>query len=272
MAANAAMFVFGKSPGAVKEGERFNMANGDDIKLHDKVIAPIMKKGEAFDLSSGRLLTFLSMFTKRAKEWGWNSPVLGILNIPEDANDVNSPTDSLLENYGQISMQRIRAFEQTYIHTPERTAQDTEMMSKCLLASLTEDALARLMLVEDEYHIGGELEEFKMYKQAQPKGKAFKGKTKDAKTRVPDPEWLAKNIKPSPIDKIAHHRGAPWHWCSPETGGKCAGCWRKHKPDECMGTARSTASVRSTSSAKTGAGDAKKVMDQDSDEENNMED
>jgi hypothetical protein len=149
MAANAAVFVFGKSPGAIKDGERFSMGDGEDIKLYDKVIVPITKKGEAFDLSSGRLLTFLSMFTRRAKEWSWNSPVLGILNIPEDANDLNSPTNSLLESYGQISMQRIRAFEQTYIHTPEPTAQDTEMMSKCLLASLTEDALARVMLVED---------------------------------------------------------------------------------------------------------------------------
>jgi hypothetical protein len=65
-----------------------------------------------------------------------------------------------------------------------------------------------------------ELGELKICKQAQPKGKPFKGKTKDAKMRVPDPEWLAKNIKPSPIDKIAHHRGAPWYWCSPETRGK----------------------------------------------------
>jgi hypothetical protein len=127
-----------------------------------------------------------------------------------------------------------------------------------------------------------ELEELKMYKQAQPEGKPFKGKAKDAKTRthVPDPEWLAKNIKPSLIDKIAHHRGAPWYWYSPESGGKCAGCWRKHKPDECKGTARSTTSVRSTSSAKMGAGDAKRlrllkalsvVMDQDSEEDNDME-
>jgi hypothetical protein len=105
---------------------------------------------------SGCLLMFLLMFAGRAKEWGWSSPVLGILNIPQDANDMNSPTDSLLESYGHISMERIRAFEMTYIHTKERTAQDTDLMHKCLLASLTEDALARIMLVEDEYHIAGE--------------------------------------------------------------------------------------------------------------------
>jgi hypothetical protein len=152
----AAAAPFGKSPGAVKEGVMFDMTDAGDIKLYDKVIAPFTKKGEAFDLSSGRLLTFLSMFTGRAKEWSWSSPVLGILNIPENANDLNSPTDSLLKGYGQISMDCIRAFKATYIHTEERAAQDTNLMHKCLLASLTEDALARIMLVKDEYHVAGE--------------------------------------------------------------------------------------------------------------------
>jgi hypothetical protein len=139
-----------------KEGELFNMKDEGNVRLYDKAIKPITKKGGAFDLSSGCLFMLLSMFAGRAKEWGWNSPVLGILNISEDANDVNSPTNSLLESYGRISLDRIRAFERTYIHTHEQTAQDTEMMSKCLLASLTEDALARVMLVKDKYHDGGE--------------------------------------------------------------------------------------------------------------------
>jgi hypothetical protein len=412
----AAAAPFGKSPGAAKEGLLFDMTNEGDIKLYDKVIKPITKKGEAFDLTSGRLLTFLSMFAGRAKEWGWSSPVLGILNIPEDAADVNSTTDSLLESYGHISLERIRDFERTYIHTQDRAAQDTEMMSKCLLASLTEDALATVMLVEDEYHVGGEpsgnlllrviiressldsnatatvirtklstldqymptvksnikvfntyikvqlrmltargettndllvhlfaayqkaldknfreearrelkmyergqtitpsrlmatmeqywevlvekgewdapseeeqqlmvikaeLEELRITKQApayKPKGKPFKGKSNDTKMRtgVPDPEWLMKNIKPSPINKIALHRGAPWYWCSTESGGKCAGCWRKHKPDECKGTARSTTS----SAGRPASGDAKKlkllqalsvVMNEESDDDN----
>jgi hypothetical protein len=377
-------FRFGKSPGAVKEDRPFNMEDSDDIKLYEKAIAPITKKNEAlFDLSSGRLLTFLSMFATRAKEWGWNSPPDGILHIPVDAADPNSPTDSLLELYGQIDMERIRRYERTYIHTEVRIAQDTEMMAKCLMASLTEDAVAKIMLVEDEYHIAGEpsgnlllriiiressldsnatatvirtklstlehympqvksnIKEFntyvklqlkmltargettndllvhlfaayqkasdknfreeakrelKLYERGQAitphqlmasmeqywevlvqKGEwdapsdeeqqlmvmraeleelreskkapaqdykpktAYKGKSKDSKSGrkyAPDPDWLANNEKPSPIDKIAYNRGSAWYWCSTETGGKCAGCWRKHKPKDCKGTAR----------------------------------
>jgi hypothetical protein len=106
-----------------------------------------------------------------------------------------------------------------------------------------------------------ELEEPKMLKQAPAhptgaKGRPFKGKAKGGKTRVnaQDPEWLAKNLKPSPFDKIAHHRGDPWYWCSPESGGKCNGCWRKHKPMECKGTAMLAA--RST---KAKSGDAEEL-------------
>jgi hypothetical protein len=49
----AVLIPFGKSPGVAKEGELFNMRDKGDVKLYDKVIKPIMKKGEAFDLSSG---------------------------------------------------------------------------------------------------------------------------------------------------------------------------------------------------------------------------
>jgi hypothetical protein len=68
-----------------------------------------MKKGEAFDLSSGCLLTFLSMFTRRAKEWGWNLPVLGILNILKDANNPNSPTVGKLQIDQHATHQGVQA-------------------------------------------------------------------------------------------------------------------------------------------------------------------
>jgi hypothetical protein len=105
-------------------------------------------------------------------------------------------------------------------------------------------------------------EDLKMFEQtAQQTGakeRPSKGKAKDAKlrTNVPDPEWLVKNLKPSPIDKVARHREAPWYWCSPKSGGKCAGCWRKHIPKECKGTARS---ARSVARSKAKSCDAEKI-------------
>jgi hypothetical protein len=60
-----------------------------------------------------------------------------------------------------------------------------------------------------------------------------------------DPEWLAKNQKPNPLTKIMWHRNKAWNWCSTETGRKCGGCWRVHKPSQCKGIAPGLSKSRS---------------------------
>lgn len=44
--------------------------------------------------------------------------------------------------------------------------------------------------------------------------------------------------KPKDIHKPVVINGANWYWCCPETGGKCTGQLRKHKPSECEGKAK----------------------------------
>jgi hypothetical protein len=90
----------------------------------------------------------------RATEFGWNSEVLGILNIPEDPLNAAGGLDNLLVNYGMISIERVRAFEETYIHLPIRAANDTDMLYRCQMASLLESALSTLLLKKDEYSVG----------------------------------------------------------------------------------------------------------------------
>ena len=44
--------------------------------------------------------------------------------------------------------------------------------------------------------------------------------------------------KPPPegeMHKTRHWNGKEWHYCCKETGGKCGGVWRVHKPPECKG-------------------------------------
>jgi hypothetical protein len=90
----------------------------------------------------------------RATEFGWNAEVLGILNIREDPLDAAGELDNLLDNYGMISIERVRAFEETYIHLPIRAANDTDMLYKCQMASLSENALSTLLLKKDEHYVG----------------------------------------------------------------------------------------------------------------------
>ena len=70
-----------------------------------------------------------------------------------------------------------------------------------------------------------------------------KAKKKPKKEKKADPAWLANKIKPQgDLTKPRMHRDKAWYWCSPETGGKCSGAWRRHKPSECKGWAQSTSS------------------------------
>ena len=57
-----------------------------------------------------------------------------------------------------------------------------------------------------------------------------------AKRKVPaKPDWLEKNEKPDPIDEERTWKTKTFHYCCEETGGKCDGKWRVHKPSECKG-------------------------------------
>jgi hypothetical protein len=53
------------------------------------------------------------------------------LNIPKDPLKVAGEFNNLLLNYGVISINRVRAFEATYIHLLIRVANNTDMLYKC---------------------------------------------------------------------------------------------------------------------------------------------
>lgn len=381
---------FGKSPGVVRAHDDLDMTVEADQKLYFRATSSFMGKNEKFDLSSERLLAYMGKLTERCSEYGWNEDVTGITYIPVDPLNAAAEVDNLLTNYGQISLDRVRAFEETYIQLPIRAANDTDMMYKCQMASLTEGAVSKLMLKKAQFHVNGEpsgnlllrviiressldsnastsiirnklakldqymptiksnIKEFNEYVQYQLHALAARGETtsdllvhlfaaykvasdhsfrklaqdeevlyergtpmtaeglmavmlarwetltdkemwnapsqeeeqmmvmrteleelkakkkvspqgdllKTLKERVQkkmlglkkkqapkykgksfkeDPEWLAKSEKPNPLTKVMQHRNKAWHWCSPETGGKCNGKWRVHKPSECKG-------------------------------------
>jgi hypothetical protein len=145
---------FGKSPAAASIGRDLNMTDEEDKKLYYRGTSRFLAKNELFDLLSARFLTYMEQLGDRATKFGWNADVLGILNIPEDPLDAAGELDNLLINYGMISIDRVRAFEETYIHLPIRVANDTDMLYKCQMASLLESALSTLLLKKDEYYVG----------------------------------------------------------------------------------------------------------------------
>jgi hypothetical protein len=107
---------FGESPAAASLGRDLNMMDKEDKKLYYCGTSQFVAKNELFDLSSGRFLTYMEWLGDRATKFRWNSDVLGILNIPEDPLNAAGELDNLLVNNGMISIKRVRAFEEAYIH------------------------------------------------------------------------------------------------------------------------------------------------------------
>ena len=73
-------------------------------------------------------------------------------------------------------------------------------------------------------------------KEAKEKPKVlFKNNDKGEK-----PLWLKKHTPPEDhcLSKPRKWGVTPWYWCTKETGGKCGGKWRVHKPSECKGLKR----------------------------------
>jgi hypothetical protein len=73
-----------------------------------------------YDCQPDGLYQFLATLHRKSQEFGWNDQIGGILQIPENAQDINSPTTYLVDNYGQISLAQIMEFEDEYIATPVR--------------------------------------------------------------------------------------------------------------------------------------------------------
>ena len=339
---------------------------------------------EKYGMDAEGMRGFLKAFGERAKDHAWDED--GNLSIPRLENPYD--TDSLITNYGEITIGRIRHFDAMYIGTPTRAGQDNYMMYKCLMASLTKEAKNKVAAWESQYHIDGNcsanlllkviireshldtnattsnlrtqlssldsyigtigsditmfheyvknliealaargetsndvmINLFKGYKQASDKAfvdymgrkqerydegeeltvdslmdfannkfknmsiqetwnapsheeekilalqtevqslkkmakkaktgndkkKPFdrnKGKSKDKKkengknTRPPLPDWFEIEPKKADLFRPRIWNKKEWYWCHPDTGGKCHGIYRRHKPKQCEGKA-----------------------------------
>jgi hypothetical protein len=110
---------------------------------------------EPYDCQADGLYQFLATLHLRAQEFGWNDPINGILQIPEDATDPNSNTIYLIDNYGQIPLTTIREFEASYLQLSCRPAQDNIMLFKCLMNSISKEAKNKILIWRNQYSING---------------------------------------------------------------------------------------------------------------------
>ena len=66
------------------------------------------------------------------------------------------------------------------------------------------------------------------------------GEKSQKKGKTKKPAWFFKRPKDADLHKPREWNGYTWHFCSPETGGKCDGVYRIHKPSECKSKKKAT--------------------------------
>jgi hypothetical protein len=99
------------------------------------------------------LYQFLQSLGNRASKYGWDNGAEGILKIPEDDVDPNAEVFYLVNEYGQMAIERIREFDETYIDTADRKAQDSCMLYQCLMGSISKEGKKKILVWKDEYHV-----------------------------------------------------------------------------------------------------------------------
>ena len=83
-----------------------------NVKFHRRETTKLEDK--IYDFVPRDLFNFLELLNDRATEYQWSIKV-GIMMIPKDVSDANTDCVNLIMNHGEININMIAKFEETYI-------------------------------------------------------------------------------------------------------------------------------------------------------------
>ena len=146
----AAAAVFALTPAVAIQGV-IDYSTSEGRKIY--TTATYKLDEELYDCTPEDLHQFLQSVQLRAKEFGWDDEVTGILQIPDDPLNIMAETQDFILNYGQVSLEEIKAFDQTYLHLQVRPAQDSSQLFKCLMNSISKEGKVKINLWKDQYTV-----------------------------------------------------------------------------------------------------------------------
>ena len=114
------------------------------------------EEGEKFDLKVNQVVRFQEMLQARSETMGLTNPAQDIVTYQVANRDM-----SLILEYGQILYDEIRAQSQTYwkfdgAKKHQRAAQNNDMMTRCILSSLTEAARDQILVAKHVWTLNNE--------------------------------------------------------------------------------------------------------------------
>ena len=115
-----------------------------------------LNKEPHFDVEPDQLNDFLNMLEEHVEEFGRiYDDIGGILNIPIDLENIlERDFKIMVTSFGECTLQEICYWEETYSNGTSRGTQDTHMLYKYLLATMSKEGHATTTVQKSEYHIG----------------------------------------------------------------------------------------------------------------------
>ena len=156
--------IFARNPAKALINKVLNYRKKSDIIYYNKAVECLYNDTDLlFDASSEGLQTFLRLLNARARKYEWTGNSQGVLDIPEhitfnrdgSVRREDGAYMNLLEKYGTIKIEHLKKYASTYMDRTIRPAQDDDMIWECCKASLTSEALNRMMLCEHDFMVKG---------------------------------------------------------------------------------------------------------------------
>ena len=131
MAANQANANFALVP-ADAAGVVFDYTTREGLEIFKTATRSLYNADEdRFDVDAKGLQTFLALLVLRAVITSWS------FTVPGDINDANSPRKNLLSQHGEIEMDHLRNYCETFVNGNNRLAQENMQMVQAILNSLS---------------------------------------------------------------------------------------------------------------------------------------
>ena len=116
-------------------------------RLYEAAIKELDSK--KYDGEPDGLLSFLELLEERAHKNGWNTSILMIPSV------TGTTSNNLIQDYGTITLERIKDHEETYIDTPSRDAQDTNLLYECIMNSVSREGKSKITMWKKDYWLNG---------------------------------------------------------------------------------------------------------------------
>ena len=140
--------IFALTPALVHHGI-LDYSTSEGNKIY-KAATRALDKENQYNCEADGLRNFLGLVTDRAFANGWDT---GILAIPDDVALPLGTSKNLVQHYGEIKLDHLRDFAQTFVFQQNRSAQDARQLYVCLMESLSSTGRTKIQIWRAQYTI-----------------------------------------------------------------------------------------------------------------------